>query len=1286
MTERTPVAIVGMAVLLPGAPDLARYWHNLVTGVDAVTDVPAGRGLPGGRGGFVAASAEPALSGTEPEQLIAVQVAAAAVDDAGGEGRLGDRSRTGVVLGRGGHLTPGIARLDQRVRTARQLVHTLAELVPGLSAGQLSEVHTAFTSALGEDRPEETLGLVATRVAHRLGLGGPAYTVDAACASSLVAVDQAVTELSIGRCDTMLAGGVHHCHDVTFWSVVERPRALSPSKRIRPFDRGADGIVLGEGAGVVVLKRLADAQRDGDRIYAVVRGSGVAGDGHGAGPAGQVRAVEMAWRAAGLDPAAPGSIGLLEAHGSGTPAGDEAELATLRQVFGEGEPAALGSVTSMIGHTMSAAGVAALVKAALAVHHGVLPPTLHCDDPHPALSGTRFAPVREAREWTGPRRAGVNAFGFGGINAHVVLEQAPGAAPVPAPVVTEPDRVLRFAADTTADLARLLDAADGDLRAAAPGTGRIRLALVAPTAKRLALARKAVAKGRPWRGRQDLWFSPAPLLADPRAKVAFVFPGLEAEFAPSLDDVAVHFGLPKPVVCTDGVGRHGLAVLQVDRLLDTALRGLGVVPDAVAGHSVGEWAAMVSAGVHSASEVDTLLARSDPESLQVPGVEFAVLGCPADRVRAALPPELVVSHENSPLQTIVCGPAEPIAQLLGEFRAQGVLCQVLPFRSGFHTPMLAPYLAPFRVFAETLAVHEPSVPLWSATLAAPFPRDEAAVREVYLRHLLEPVRFTELIRALYADGARVFVQAGHGQLGSLVDSILDRDEHLAIAASSAHRSGLDQLRRVAAAVWAEGGEPDFGVLTRRPGTVPIDLSAGLVSLCPEAAGLLPASAPRHPLAAEFDDLLRETAESASAVLAASRPPERMRFSLETMPYLLDHTFAPQREGWPDDTDRRPVVPATTIVRHLADAAEKAAPGARAIAVRDVRLHHWLVAAPAVEVALTVRPAGPGQLDLELGDYARARVELAADYPEPPALWPMPAGRAPRLSAQRFYGERWMFHGPRFQGLTETISVGARHVAATITVPPAPGALLDNIGQLFGLWAVETQEHYRVAFPVEIREFRFHSEEPVPGTRLHCLARVTEVTGTGMEFEAQLVRDGRVHAEVRGWRDRQFDCHPDIEPAYLVPERNLIAQRQPGGWYAAFERWPGLASRELYLGKYLSAAERAQYERVPVRDRRHWVLGRIAIKDAVRGLLWERGAGPIYPAEILVREDGTVTGCHGFALPELKVAFACHGELGAAIAGTDPWIRVSGDGPATLVNPPGLPPRQYRVSWKENSEQ
>ncbi|HVW40859.1 MAG TPA: acyltransferase domain-containing protein, partial [Amycolatopsis sp.] len=954
------------------------------------------------------------------------------------------------------------------------------------------------------------------------------------------------------------------------------------------------------------------------------------------------------------------------------------------------------SVKSMIGHTMPAAGIAALVKASLAVYHGFLPPTLHCEDPHPELARTRFQPIGTARPWADRvRRAGVNAFGFGGINAHVVLESAPGAAPA-AFSVREPERVLRLAANSPEQLIAALDAPD-----TAVSTGRYRLGIVGPTPKKRTTARKIVAKGVPWQGRHDIWFTPRPLLSDPHAGIAFVFPGLEAEFAPRVDDVAAHFGLPAPDSAAGDLGRHGTAVIGVGRLLDEALRRLAIVPDAVAGHSVGEWTALISAGVHARAEVDRLLERFDPESLRVPGVEFAVLGCGADRVRDAIAtvPELVVSHENSVNQTIVCGPAEPVRALVADFRARAVICRLLPFRSGFHTPMLEPYLGPFVAAANVLDVHPPSVPVWSATTAAEFPHDAESVRSLYIQHLLRPVRFRELVENMYAAGIRAFVQTGPGQLGSLIDDTLGEVPHLTIAANSPHRSGLDQLRRVATALWVEGATPDFTALSRESTGARLDLSSGLVSLGAAAEGLLPLGAgsskidtltARYP---EFGLLLRETADAATAVLAALDPPpatSTLRVSTAAMPYLLDHCFAVQREGWPDETDRRPVVPATTIIRHMMDTAEKAAPGLRAVGVTGVRLNRWLVAAPAVDVEVTVVPVTGGQVEVRVGEYAAAVVLLAEQYPAAAAAWSRPpAERTPALTAERFYAERWMFHGPRYQGITALTAIGDAHVRGVLTAPTAPGGLLDNVGQLFGHWIVETQTIRRVVFPVGIGALTFFGDEPPPGTRLDCDIRIKSISDTTYEFDAQLRVGDRVWAEITGWQDQRFDSHPDTDAAYRFPERNILAKRRSGDEFLVFDRWPGLASRDLYLRKYLSAAERADYERLPAPARRHWLLGRIAIKDAVRTRLWDDGAGDIFPAEVLVRDDENdhpvVSGCHGLRLPECDVAAAHCREVAVAVvcprSARRPWVRIeetaAQDG--TVRNPPDLPERHYLVT-------
>ncbi|MBO0822144.1 MAG: polyketide synthase, partial [Nocardiopsaceae bacterium] len=309
------VAIVGMGAVFPGAGDAPAFWRNIQAGTDAITEVPPDRWDPSvycgpeagpdrfytSRGGFLGEEAEfdpapfgimPAsVDGTEPDQLLMLRAAAEALDDHGS--LPGDRERVGVIIGRGGYLTAAFSRLDTRVRTVHQLTAVLEDLVPGLAPERLAAIREAFTDRLAADSGgsgrgtgssgTDAIGLVpnfaASRLANRFDLRGPAYTVDAACASSLVAVDHAVRELATGRCDAVLAGGVHTCHHPTLWSVFTRLRAISPGGVIRPLSASADGTLLSEGTCAVLLKRLADARAAGDRIYAVIRGVGISSDG-----------------------------------------------------------------------------------------------------------------------------------------------------------------------------------------------------------------------------------------------------------------------------------------------------------------------------------------------------------------------------------------------------------------------------------------------------------------------------------------------------------------------------------------------------------------------------------------------------------------------------------------------------------------------------------------------------------------------------------------------------------------------------------------------------------------------------------------------------------------------------------------------------------------------------------------------------------------------------------------------------------------------------------------------
>jgi acyl transferase domain-containing protein len=1386
------VAVVGIGAVFPGAGDAPTFWENIRSGVDAITEVPKDRwdtavyyrpGEDGAdrfycrRGGFVddLADFDPAqfgimpaaVAGTEPDQLLMLRAAAEAM---AGSGALPARERVGVIIGRGGYLTPGLARLDQRVHTAHQLTAVLEDLVPELSPDRLDAVRTAFAERLGLDRADPPIGLVpnfaASRLANRFDLRGPAYTVDAACASSLLAVDHAVRELTSGRCDAVLAGGVHTCHHPTLWSVFTQLRALSAAQLIRPFDRHADGTLLSEGAGVVLLKRLADAVVSGDQVYAVIRGVGVASDGRATSMMnpladGQELAIRRAWEAAGLDPAAPDALGLLEAHGTATQVGDEVELATLERVFGppSGKGAiGLGTVKSMIGHAMPAAGIAGLIKAAFAVHHGVLPPTLNISEPHPALASTRFELVTETRPWpeASVRRAAVSAFGFGGINAHVILEAPPAAraprrpAPArasdmateamarplgpawPVPRQAQPadsvhqETVLRLTSGSPAEMAESLNASDAELLGQAgqePGPGRCRLAIVAPDQRKLALARKIADRGTPWRGRSDIWFGPRPLLTNPQ-QVAFLFPGFEPEFAPRIEAVADRFGLPRPKLHNGGSGADpgggivelALDVVAVGRLFAGALTELGITPGALAGHSLGEWTAMVVAGIYP--KIDAFIASVRPGMAQVPDLVYAALGSPAERAAGLLPgSEVVVTHDNCPHQSVVCGPAPLVAEVVQQARAAGILAQTLPFRTGFHSPMYAPYVTAARETLQLLEVGPASVPVWSATSLKPYPSEPDAVRDLVLRHLVEPVRFSQLIEALHESGVRAFVQVGPGSLTGFIDDTLASRDHLTVATAVPRRDGLAQLRRAAAGLWAEGLSPRFDrLIPPSRATVRLRLGTPLVRLAGlaltdaagslAAAGIIPPEAALSaatppaatPALAEFGVLMAEMAAAGGAVTQAlTRQPGpngrgrrqadevtvTREFSLDTMPDLADHCIIPQAEGWPDQSDRFPVVPMTTLLEVLADAARELAPDRVVVGFEQVTAARWLTVAPATTTQVRASREGPDRVKVRIEGYAGGTVIVAGAYP--PAPRRSPAGlrgeRPAPVSARELYSGGWMFHGPRFAGVEDIASVADDGVTGTLLSLPARGALLDSAGQLIGHWMQVSTSADQNVLPTGIRAVRLYGRQPPAGDRLGAVVWIREVTGTAMRADAELsTADGRVWCRIEGWTTRRFATDEAIWKVKLQPGHNALSQPYPGGWTALWERWPDSASRELIMRRYLNAAERARYEQLNPREQRRWLLRVIAAKDAVRGWLWQRGSGPVYPAEVTVADSGAGVLVRGpFRAPRVSVAgIAAEGArrgCAVAIAADEPvdfTIDVADDG-SLLVAQAGGPP-------------
>jgi acyl transferase domain-containing protein/phosphopantetheinyl transferase len=1299
MSDTQGIAIVGMSAVFPGAPDVDSFWRNITSGVDAIGEVPPGRWDPVyydpqssrsdrlycHRGGFVDAAARfdalsfgvmPVEAGSaEPDQLLTLQAASKALADAGYADKTFARDRTGVIVGRGGYLTPGLVRLDQRIRTAQQLVESLKALVPEMPEAQLEAVRTEFQAQLGGFGPDTAIGLVpnlaASRVANRLDLGGPAYTVDAACASALVAVDQATAELKSGRCDLVVVGGVHLCQDVTFWSVFCQLGALSRSQTIRPFDRRADGLVIGEGVGMVVLKRLADAERDADRIYAVIRGTGVASDGKGASLMtprvdGQVLALKRAWDAAAIGPE---TVGLVEAHGTATPAGDAAELETLARFFGPpngGRRPGLGSVKSMIGHAMPAAGIAGLIKAALSVHHGVLPPTLHAEEPNPSLDRTRFRLIGRAEEWdgAGSRRAGVNAFGFGGINAHVVLESHPSAQrrhsakdsfglrsrpDRPAPDVRGP--WLLSAGKSATDVLSGLENPSG--------AGPCRLGVLNPTPERIARARAIVERGRAWRGRDDIWFEPEGLVAGGK-KIAFLFPGIDARFEPHVDDVASHFGLQAPrTVDPKNLEQLGMGVLEVAWCCHSALDRLGVVPWAMAGHSIGEWAGMVASEMIPRDALEPFVASLSPGSLRVPGVVFAAAGTSADRVTEALRglDGVAISHDNCPHQVVLCGREAGVDIAIERLIADGVLCQKLSFRSGFHSPHFANYLAQHREHFARLPLQTSRVPLWSATTCSPYPTEPDAIRSLAIDHLVRPVRFREMVEAMVEAGVGVFVQVGAGSLVGFVEDTLRGKPFFAVSANVPSRSGLEQLRAVAVALWVQGAEVNLAALGVRetPG-MQLNLGVPLVKLRPgprvadEGKKATVISSVSHdaraamapPVLAEFEALASDIAAARDEVFAAwsnagSAPPvrhdersegplevvRRSTISVATMPELVDHCFYPQPPGWPVLSDRHPVVPMTTSIALMMDVAAELMPGQVAVGIERVRANRWIAVEPPVEITFTARRSGEDIVDVSVDGYAAGSVRFAAAYPPAPPPWPaIDVDAASPVDATQLYRDRWMFHGPQYQGVVNLGPMGRDGIRGVLDALPAKGALLDAAGQLMGFWLMVNSDVNRLAMPVKVERVTFHGPQPRPGERVECEVRVTQCGEAELRADMDLSSGGKTWARIEAWEDRRFELDPNLWRVVRQPELEILAVMRGDDYGIVNETWRSAAVREFVLRRYLGERERAEFEAQGPRRKGEWLLGRVAIKDVTRHLLWRQAPAPIFPVEIEVDSESS----------------------------------------------------------------
>jgi amino acid adenylation domain-containing protein len=864
------VAVIAMAGRFPGAAGVEEFWRNLAAGVESIRvfsgdeleSSPAQPGVPGDPD-FVPAGAvlddiELFDAGffdfnpreaeiTDPQQRIFLECCWEALER-GGYDPERFPGAVGVFAG-----TSISTYFFNNVVSHAELLRTVAP----------------FQLWIGADKD-----YLAPRVSYKLDLRGPSITVQTACSTSLVAVHLACQSLLDMQSDLALAGGVSVRVPQRSGYLYQEGGIASPDGHCRAFDRDARGTVFGNGAGVVLLKRLDEAVADGDTILAVIRGSAVNNDGAAKvgftapSVSGQVAVISEALAAADLDGAA---IDYVEAHGTGTPLGDPIEVEALRQAFAGrpvGAPScALGSVKTNVGHLDSAAGVAGLIKAVLALEHRAIPPSLHFESPNPEIdfAAGPFHVATALAAWPAnarPRRAGVSSFGIGGTNAHVVLEEAPPAGPSGP---SRPWQVLALSART----ASALDTATDNLARHLLEQPEQELADIAYTLqigrksfvhRRVLVCRDRAAAAAALRDRDPGSVRTQAVAARERP-VVFLFPGQGAQhvgmgrelyeeepaFRAALDLCAgllePHLGLdlrrllyppapPTPLAppapSADGAGGASAAAaraLEQTAIAQPALFAVeyalaqlwsewGVRPAAMLGHSVGEYVAACLAGVLTLADALALVAERGRLMQALPEGAMAAVPLPAAEVTALATGGLAVAAANAPAATIVSGPAAEVEALCDRLRGEGLDCRRLHTSHAFHSAMMDPVLEPFAAAVGKVRLAAPRIPYLSNLTGAWIEPAQATDPLYWVRHLRETVRFGDAVGELLADRSRVLLEVGPGRaLGTLVRRHPQAGPERVVIASLSHpreaAESADALGNALGRLWLAGAKIDW---------------------------------------------------------------------------------------------------------------------------------------------------------------------------------------------------------------------------------------------------------------------------------------------------------------------------------------------------------------------------------------------------------------------------------------------------------------------------------------------
>ncbi|OBK71852.1 type I polyketide synthase [Mycobacterium sp. 1274761.0] len=1191
-TPVTPIAVIGMACRLPGGIDSPeQLWEALLRGDDMIIEVPPDRwdadeyydpepGVPGRSvskwgaflddfGGFDSdffGIGEREATAIDPQHRLLLETSWEAAEHAGFDPERLAGSRTAVYVG----LTHG----DYILLAAD--AHALE--------GPYGFLGNNYSMASG-------------RIAYAMDLHGPAITVDTACSSGLVTVHMACRSLQNGECDAALAGGATLFLDPRKSSAGSAGGMLSATGHCHAFDVAADGFASGEGAVMVMLKRLPDALRDGDRILAVVRGTALNNDGRTVNittPSQplQVKAYRAALAAAGVD---PNTVGMVEAHGTGTPTGDPIEFGSLAEVYGIEGPCALGASKTNFGHTQSTSGALGLMKAVLAVQHGVVPQNLHftkLPDEVARIESNLFVP-QENTAWPTngqtPRRAAVSAYGFSGTNAHAIVEQAPatietevhtngssGAAakePLLFPLSSTSADELRKTAARLADWVQAHgDVAIADLgytlarrRAHRP----VRTGVIASNRAELIDALREVARddtpyqaavgrdgrgpvwvfsghGSQWAGMGTELLAKEPVFA---ATIAAIEPLIAAE-----SGFSVTAAMTAPEVVT-GVERVQPTLFAMQVAFAAAMKSYGVRPGAVIGHSLGETAAAVVAGALSLEDGVRVICRRSRLMSRIAGSgAMANVVLPAQQVLSELMArginDVVISVVASPESTVIGGVPQTVRELVAEWEERDVMAREVAIDLASHTPQVEPILSDLSEALVDVAPRTPEIPFYSTSLFDP---REAPVCDAryWVDNLRRTVRFAAAVQAAMEDGYRVFAElAPHPLLTHpLEQNARSLDVPLAALASMRREQELPHgLRGFLVDLHSAGAAVDFAALFPHGRLVDaplptwthrqLRLSRDSQDVSPTHGGC---TISVHPLLGPHVRLQEE--------------PERHVWQGEigtaAQPWLGDHQI------------RNVAVLPGAAYCEMALAAARTVLGEES-EVRDMRFEQALLLDEETTVGASALSTAPGAFDFTVetnneGEQTRqaAAVLHSSSDEQPPAhdtsvLLAAHPGREDGDVVRERMDRRGVQYGPAFAGLGAVHTGEADTMLAEVALPRqirsqqvAYGvhpALLDACFQ-----SVEAHPHIQalgegmLGLPLGIRRLRSYT---AARDAHYCLTRVTKVDLSGVEADIEVLDErGTVMLAVEGLR-LGTGASEKGNKARLLAERLLDIEWQP----------------------------------------------------------------------------------------------------------------------------------------------